>query len=75
MINAQVNPLLGEFKTPHQTAPFSVIKNDHFLPAFKEAIELGEKEIQAITDNANLKATAMRLFIIKMEGHNESDKD
>lgn len=51
MINAQVNPLLGEFKTPHQTAPFSVIKNDHFLPAFKEAIELGEKEIQAITEN------------------------
>ncbi|MDD4225903.1 MAG: M3 family metallopeptidase [Mariniphaga sp.] len=51
MTNAQVNPLLEDFKTPHQTAPFSEIKNEHFLPAMKEAIKQGEAEIQAIVDN------------------------
>lgn len=51
MVNAQVNPLLVEFKTPHATAPFSEIKNEHFLPALKEAIKTGEQEIASITEN------------------------
>lgn len=51
MINAQNNPLLGEFKTPHQTAPFNEIKNEHFIPAFQESIKQGEDEIEAIVKN------------------------
>ena len=51
MVNAQINPLLQEFKTPHETAPFPEIKNEHFLPAFKEAIKAGEEEIKAIAEN------------------------
>jgi len=51
MINAQNNPLLGEFKTPHQTAPFYEIKNEHFIPAFHESIKQGETEIEAIVSN------------------------
>lgn len=51
MIEAQNNPLLKPFETPHQTAPFPLIKNEHFLPAMKEAMALGRKEIQAITTN------------------------
>ncbi len=51
MVNAQVNPLLVEFKTPHTTAPFSEIKNEHFLPALKEAINTGEQEIASITES------------------------
>ncbi len=51
MINAQNNPLLGTFNTPHETAPFSEIKNEHFLPAFKASIEAGEKELEAIKNN------------------------
>jgi peptidyl-dipeptidase Dcp len=50
MVNAQ-NPLLGEFKTPHETAPFPEIKNEHFLPAFREAIRTGEAEVKAIVEN------------------------
>jgi peptidyl-dipeptidase Dcp len=50
MVNAQ-NPLLGEFKTPHETAPFPEIKNEHFLPAFSEAIRTGEAEVKAIVEN------------------------
>lgn len=51
MVNAQVNPLLEEFKTPHETAPFPEIKNEHFLPAFRETIKTGETEVNAIAEN------------------------
>jgi peptidyl-dipeptidase Dcp len=51
MVNAQNNPLLKEFNTPHQTAPFKEIKNEHFIPAFQENIKQGEVEIEAIVNN------------------------
>jgi len=51
MAKAQTNPLSGEFKTPHQTAPFPEIKNEHFLPAFQQAIKQGEEEIKTIVEN------------------------
>jgi len=40
-----MNPLL----TPFDTAPFSSIKNEHFMPAFMHAIENARKEIDDIT--------------------------
>ncbi|MCK0108748.1 M3 family metallopeptidase [Flavobacteriaceae bacterium S0825] len=40
-----------EFSTPFNTAPFSKIKNENFLPAFKSAIEKARKEIDAIVKN------------------------
>lgn len=45
------NPLLQDFKTIHNTAPFSNIKNEHYLPAFQEAIKQAKAEIQAVIDN------------------------
>ncbi|MGB0895911.1 MAG: M3 family metallopeptidase [Flavobacteriaceae bacterium] len=42
-----MNSLLEKFNF----APFSKIKNTDFLPAFKHAIELAKKEIEAITSN------------------------
>jgi len=50
---AQNNPLLGNFNTPHQTAPFGEIKNEHFIPAFQETIKRGEAEINQIANNQN----------------------
>lgn len=47
-----MNPLLKEFKTPYNTAPFSEIKNEHFKPAFEKAIELAKKEIDNIVSNS-----------------------
>lgn len=40
-----------EFSTPFNTAPFSKIKNEDFLPAFKTAIEKARKEIDTIVKN------------------------
>lgn len=37
--------------TPFDLAPFSKIKNEDFLPAFKHAISLAKEEINAITEN------------------------
>ena len=46
-----MNPLLKDFSTPFHTAPFSKIKNKHFLPAFKQAIEEAKSEINEIVLN------------------------
>lgn len=45
------NPLLQPFQTIHSSAPFSEIKEEHFLPAFRELIKVSEKEIDAIVNN------------------------
>ena len=44
----RTNPLIQNWDTPHQTPPFSQIKTEHFMPAFKYAIELAEQEIGMI---------------------------
>ena len=43
--------LLHKFETSHDTAPFSEIKNEDFLPAFKEGIAMARKEIDEIINN------------------------
>jgi len=45
------NPLLSPYKTPYQTVPFQLIKNDHYLPAFEEAMKQHDKEIDLILKN------------------------
>ncbi len=45
------NPLLENFETPFQTAPFEQIKNSHFKPAIEKAIEWAKSEIEQITSN------------------------
>ena len=39
------------FKTKHNTAPFSKIKNEDYLPAFIKGIELAKSEIDGIVNN------------------------
>lgn len=45
-----MNPLL----TPFDTAPFSTIKNEHFMPAFTQAIADARAEIDAIADSTEV---------------------
>ncbi len=44
------NPLLSRYKTPHQTIPFNEIKNEHYMPAFKQAMAEHLKEIDKIVN-------------------------
>ena len=46
-----MNLLTQKFTTKHDTAPFSGIKTEDFLPALKEGIEIARKEIDAIVNN------------------------
>ena len=46
-----MNVLLSKFTTKYNTAPFSQIKNEDFLPAFIKGIELAKAEIDAIVRN------------------------
>ncbi len=45
------NPLLEKFNTPHGAIPFNIIKEEHYLPALKEAITIAKKKLQALKDN------------------------
>lgn len=45
------NPLLKPFETPFQTAPFSEIKEEHYIPAITEAIAVAKAEVDAILEN------------------------
>ncbi|SEG04918.1 M3 family metallopeptidase [Algoriphagus boritolerans] len=42
------NPLLADFSSPFETAPFDLIKNEHFLPAIREAIKWAKSDIERI---------------------------
>jgi len=46
---AQDNPLLIAWQTPHQTPPFDALKPEHFLPAFEQAFADHAAEVAAIT--------------------------
>jgi peptidyl-dipeptidase Dcp len=45
------NPFFAPYKTPLNTPPFNLIKNEHFLPAIKEGIRQQQVEIESIVNN------------------------
>lgn len=45
------NPLLSGEQTPYGVPAFDKIKNEHYIPAFEEAIRQSEAEIEAIVNN------------------------
>lgn len=45
------NPLLSDWQTPFQIAPFDIISDDDFAPAFELALTSHKDEIAAIADN------------------------
>ena len=48
LMGQNINPLLQEWNTPHQTPPFSRIRNEHYAPAVRTAIKEAEKNIRSI---------------------------
>ncbi len=49
---AEVNPFFTEWSTPFGTPPFDGIKDEHFMPAFKEGMARQMKEVEAIAASA-----------------------
>lgn len=42
------NPLVADWNTPYETPPFDLIKTEHYMPAFKYALQLAREEIRRI---------------------------
>ncbi|MBN4048352.1 M3 family metallopeptidase [Flavobacteriaceae bacterium AH-315-O20] len=62
------NPLLQDFNTPYQTAPFSKIKTEHFKPAFEKAIKLAKEEIDLIVKSKSEPTFANTLEALEYSG-------
>jgi len=45
------NPLLAEYETPFNVPPFDKIKDEHFRPAYEEAVRIHNLEIDSIVNN------------------------
>ncbi len=52
-VGTKHNPLMKGFETPNGTPTYSQIKNEHYYPAFVDAIEKSKKEIDAIANSSD----------------------
>lgn len=48
------NPLLMPFDTPFDTPPFGDIKNEHYIPAIQQSIEMARAEILEIANSSEV---------------------
>jgi Zn-dependent oligopeptidases len=62
------NPLLETYNTPHGTIPFDKIKNEHFIPAFEEAMRVHNTEIDAIVNNKSEATFANTIEALEYSG-------
>lgn len=62
------NPLLEDFNTPYQTVPFDKIKAEHYVPAFKVAMEHGREDIKAIISNTEEPSFANTIEALENSG-------
>ena len=67
MIQAQ-NPFFEKYSTPHNTAPFNLIKTEHFEPAIQEGIRRQNEEIEAITNNPEVPTFANTILALEKSG-------
>ena len=49
--NGEVNPLLTEWNAPYGIPPFEDVKPEHYMPAYKVAMEQYRNEIDGIVSN------------------------
>ena len=62
------NPLLSKFETPHGVPPFELIKVEHFIPAYIEAIKQHDEEIAAIVNNPEVPSFTNTIEALEFSG-------
>ncbi|MEL7258705.1 MAG: peptidase M3, partial [Pseudomonadota bacterium] len=62
------NPLLSEWTTPFEMAPFNKISDEHFEPAFETALEEARSDIQAIANDPAEPTFANTIEALEMAG-------
>jgi peptidyl-dipeptidase Dcp len=65
---SRANPLLAEWKTPFGMPPFGKIRNEHYLPAFQEAIAEEKGEVNAIAESPQAPTFANTLEALDATG-------
>ena len=62
------NPLLTESGLPYGAPQFDKIRNEHYLPAFREAIKEAKSEIDAIVSSPELPTFANTIEALEYSG-------
>ncbi|MBU3261457.1 M3 family metallopeptidase [Roseovarius sp. PS-C2] len=62
------NPLLADWDTPFQIAPFERIGDAHFAPAFETALEAARDEVRAIAENPEKPSFANTIEALEASG-------
>ena len=62
------NPLLASWATPFETPPFDLIKEDHYLPAFREGMASQKREVDAIVAAAEPPTFANTVEVLERTG-------
>ena len=62
------NPLLDNWSTPHEIAPFDQIEDAHFAPAFETALTEARAEIAAIADDPTDPSFANTIEALELAG-------
>lgn len=65
---ADVNPLLVESTAPHGAPQFTQITNEHYKPAFKQAVREARADIAAIVGNAQAPTFANTIEALEFSG-------
>jgi peptidyl-dipeptidase Dcp len=67
-VSGHDNPLLAEWHTEFGVPPFDLIENEHYLPAFREAMAQQKAEIEAIVNNPDAATFANTLEALDRAG-------
>ncbi|SMO69023.1 peptidyl-dipeptidase Dcp Metallo peptidase. MEROPS family M03A [Thalassovita litoralis] len=62
------NPLLSDWTTPFELAPFAEIRDEDFAPAFEDALKAHSAEIAAIADNPDAPSFANTVEAMEAAG-------
>jgi len=62
------NPILAEWDTPFGVPPFDQIREEHYLPAFREAMAEQKVEVQAVIDNPEAPTFANTIEALERTG-------
>ncbi len=62
------NPLLAEWETPFEIAPFELIKANHYIEAFEVAIKEQNADIERITSNVDEPSFENVIFALDQSG-------
>ena len=63
------NPFFQAWDTPYEIPPFDKIKNEHYIPAFEEAIKQQEEEVNAIVNQEDAPTFANTVEALEYSGN------